>query len=186
MPVHTWNTKYSFKLSLIFLHSSHYPSPSLPSNSSSSNSSSTIFQRMSPLYPLHLPHPPLHPALPTPPTPCSLPLHQSSSLSGALSLSRVRCVSFHWGQNWQSSDVYVLRTSDQLVYVAWWWLSVWEILSARLVETAGLPRMWPSSSTTPRLSIFQPQWFLTSVHSLDVKYLLLSQSAACWASQRSC
>jgi hypothetical protein len=51
-----------------------------------------------------------------PPTP---PPWQASPLPGASSLSRVMCIYSHWGQTWQSSAVFMLGDSDQLVCTAW-------------------------------------------------------------------
>jgi hypothetical protein len=57
---------------------------------------------------------------------------------------------------------------------------------SRLVESAGLPLGSPYSSASSSLSLIQPQGSLTSVHWLECnKNLCLSQSAACWASQRT-
>ena len=64
----------------------------------------------------HIHHPPPIPQ------PSSLPqsqLHQTPTLPGASSVLRVRCTFSAWVQTRQSSAVYVLRVSYQLVYAAW-------------------------------------------------------------------
>jgi hypothetical protein len=52
---------------------------------------------------------------------------------------------------------------------------------SRLVETDGLPMGPPFSSASSSLSLIQPQGSFMSVQW----YLHLSQSAACWDSQRT-
>jgi hypothetical protein len=50
--------------------------------------------------------------------PLHLPPHQTSKLPGASSLLRVRCIISDCTQTWQSSVVYVLGASYQLVCAA--------------------------------------------------------------------
>jgi hypothetical protein len=70
------------------------------------------------------------------------------------------------------------------VYTAW--LVAQCLRESRLVETAGLPMRSPSTTTSSSLPLIQPQGSLSSVGWVGgCKYLSLSQSAACWASQRA-
>lgn len=111
---------------------------------------------------------------PIPPFPCSK------------SVLRVGQVFFHWGQTTQSSAVHVLRALDQLLWMLPdWGLSVWEI--------SGVPvswHCWASYGVTLLLSFFQP--FPNSTTGVTnfsplvgYNYLVLYQSAACWASRRT-
>lgn len=67
-----------------------------------------------------------HPILASPPychlqedVPTSTPLYQTSPLPGSSLLSRVRCIFSHWAQTQQSSSVYMLGASYQLVFATW-------------------------------------------------------------------
>jgi len=55
-------------------------------------------------------------------------------------------------------------------------LSVWELQRSGLIEIAGFPMGFPSSSTSSVLSLIQPKGSLTSVKWLDVSICIcLSQ-----------
>ena len=77
--------------------------------------------------PYLLPAPCLHEDVPTTYHP---PL-QTSKLPEASILLRVRCIFSDWTQTWQSSAVYVLGASYQLVYAAW--------LVAQCLSNLGIP-----------------------------------------------
>jgi hypothetical protein len=79
---------------LLLLHSSHDPTPILPSDSSSSHTSSPISKRMSP----------------QPYTPLKYPTRPFHSLGPHFS---------HWGKTRHSSVIYVSGPPDQLVYAVW-------------------------------------------------------------------
>ena len=113
---------------------------------------------------------------------------QASPVPGASSLLRVRWV-------FESSPTEV-RPGSLLLYMCWgpwtsssmlsgWWLSVWEISGVRVNWDC-----WSSYGVTLPLSFFHP--FSNSTTGVPnfspmvgYKYLHLSQSAACWASQRT-
>jgi hypothetical protein len=79
---------------------------------------------------------------------------------------RVRCIFFHWGQIRQSSAIYVLRASYQVVYAAGLVAQCLSNLGGfKLVETAGLPMGLRSSFI---YSLNQPQGPPASVHWLGV------------------
>ena len=150
---------YLFIFNLFFM-SSCYPPPGLPSSHSSS-------KRMPPPH-IHLP-----------PTPVGLPI------PWGLSLSRVRWGLYHWDQTRQSSDVYVSGASYQVVYAAW--------LVAQCLRDVRGPSSWdywPFYGVALLLSFFQPfpnsdTVVLNFRPLVGCKYLLLSQAAAYWASQRA-
>jgi hypothetical protein len=82
----------------LFLHSRFYSPPHPTSDCSTSHTSS--------------PDPCLHEDLPTTHYPANL----TSKLPGATSFLKVRCIFSDWTQTQQSSAVYVLKASYQLVY----------------------------------------------------------------------
>jgi hypothetical protein len=115
-------------------------------------------------------------------SPLPPPLHQTSSLLGASSTLRIRCIFSHWVQTRQSSVVYVLGPHISWCMLPGWWSSVWEIV--------GIQFSWdfwsfyrvalPSASST--FSLIQSQESLASDHSLGVS---TSLSSACWAFWRA-
>jgi hypothetical protein len=105
----------------------------------------------------------LHRMSPPPPLP-----HLSCKLPGASSLLRVRWIIPDWTETWQSSAVYVLGASYQLVCILpGWWSSVWDILGSRLIETAGPPTGSPSSLASFSLSLIQLRNCPNSVEELS-------------------
>ena len=123
--------------------------------------------------------PPIVPGpIPPPPSPRGC-LHlirpqQASSLPGTSSLLRVTCLFSQWGQTKG------LRSAPVCCMVGG---SVSErSQGSSLVKMADLPMGSPFSASSS-LSLIKPQGSLTS--AIDCKYLHLSQSAACWASERA-
>ena len=111
----------------LFLQSTHYPPPGLPSNCSSAHTPSPrSISKMSPPRP---------------------PPHQTSPLPGASNLLRVRYIFSHWG----NTLLYMCREPQ----ISWcmlpsWWLSVWEISRVQVNLDC-----WSSYRVALFLSFFQ-------------------------------
>ena len=122
----------------------------------------TVSLSYSNLWLLHIPYL----LLPLSPRGCSFPTptppHHMYSLTGALSLMRVKYIFSHWDQTQKPSAVYVLGASYQLVYVAW--LVFQRAQKSRLFETVGLLIGLPPSSASFSFSLIQPQGSSASVH----------------------
>jgi hypothetical protein len=109
--------------------------------------------------------------------------HQASKFSEASSL--LRCIFSEWTQTLQSSAVYVLGTSYQLVYAAW--------LVVQCLRNLGVQVNWDcwSSYRVSLLLIFLHLFSnsttgISSFYSLvGCKYLYLPLSAPCWVFQRA-
>jgi hypothetical protein len=119
-----------------------------------------------------------HPIPPSPPPP---PHYQTAKLPGASSLLRAMCIFSDWTQTQQSSAMYVLEASYQLVYAAWLVIQCLRILGwggGRLIETAGSPTGLPSPQF---LSAFpnSPTEVSCCCPLIGCKYLHLTLSAAC-------
>jgi hypothetical protein len=121
---------------------------------------------------------PLQFPMPFPPTqsPRGFPHpHQSSLLPGASSLSRVRCIFSHWGKTRKSSAVSVCLGPHMLwCMLPDWWHQVWEISRVQVNLDS-----WFSHGAALLL------WTLSFCLLVVCKYLHLTLSAACWASQRA-
>ena len=115
-----------FKNGIFNLQSSHGPLPSPPFHSSSPHSSVPLSPRGCSSHP------------------------QAFPLPGASSLLRIRHIFSHWGQTRQSSAVYVLGASYQLVHAAW--------LVAYCLRDLRVPSwdFWSSYTVALLLSFIQP------------------------------
>jgi hypothetical protein len=154
---------FAYFLLLFFFTVQSWPPSRLPSHSSSSHSP------------------------PRPLSPKGCPHHQSSlGLLGTSSLSRVRVVFSHWGQTQQSFLCCMCQwPQTRSCMLPGWWLGVWEISWVWVNWDC-----WSSYGIALLLSFFQSfSNSTTGVPNFNLlvgcKYLLLSQSAVCWASWRA-
>ena len=119
-----------------------------------------------------------HEDVPTP-----FPPYQTFKLPRASILLKVRYILSDQTQTRQSSDIYVLGASYQLVFASW--LVTQCLRQSKLTETAGPPTGLPLL-----LSFLQPlpnsiTWVSSFSPLVGCKYMHLTLSAACWVFWRA-